>query len=644
VKALTTGKRRLLIVVATVLVLVGAGVGAAALYVNSVPLPAEMSMPEITTVYYADGKTEMARLGAQNRVLLPHDRIVEPVRQAAVAAVDPDFFGSTGGPIARSVVRTGYDLKGSGASTRLKVYVMARKLDDAYSKEQILETYLNAMPYGRGAFGIEAAARAYFGKSAEKDSRSVVSVAEAIALAALVDQTGGEPSQARWNEIRDAMVDLGYLTRPAADALTFPTVRPQDPKRDTTGLDRPTGLVVNHVLAELAASPQFKGKSWDFVRNAGYKIITTVDVRAQEALEKAIDPTQAGSPMNGQPKELQAAGVLVEPGTGRVLAYYGGASGTGSDYAGWYLDEEGVATGYGAHRTGSSFLPYALAAALKDGISLESMWDSRSGRKFPGRTAPIRNTSSCFAPHGKKNGPCTLLGSTLASLEVPFYAVTQAIGSAAVLEMAKAAGIRDMWNDERKRIALDEHQQMSEVSPAEFSTEVSLGQYPVTVLDHATGMATFAAGGRRAAAHFVRQVVKGEEVYYSEKLPQEGEGRVLNEQQAADLTWALSQTQAGRLRGIDTAGKTGSWIDGTVPTHAWMVGYTSRLAAAVWVGSAGRERPLRDSQGRAIFGAGLPAQIFTAAMSAAHADMKLKPERFGPPAHVGDPDRGDTAG
>jgi membrane peptidoglycan carboxypeptidase len=643
-KAMTTRKRRLLIVVAVILVLVGATAGSAALYVGSVPLPALVTSPETTTVYYADGKTEMARLGAERRVALPRDRFTDVVWQAAVAAEDPDFFGSTGGPIARSVVRNAMGLKGSGTSTRLKVYVMARKLDDAYTKDQILEMYLNAMPFGRGAFGVEAAAQAYFGKSVEKDSSRVVSPAEAIALATVIDQTGTEPSQSRWTEVRDAMVDQGYLTRAAADALAFPPALPYDPKRNQTGLDRPTGLVVNHVLAEIVASPQFRGQSWDAIRNGGYTIVTTVDVRAQAALEAVVDPTATGSLMNGQPKELQAAGVLVQPGTGRVLAYYGGASGIGSDYAGWYLDEDGVATGYGAHRAGTSFMPYALAAALKDGISLDSMWDSRSPRRFPGRTEPIRNVSACTPPHGTRNGPCTLLGATLASLEVPYYSLTQAIGSATVLEMAKAAGIRHMWNDDRKRIALDDHRQMAEVSPKEFNTEVALGQYPVTVVDHATGMATFAAGGQRATTHFVRQVKRGEDVVYSEALPTEGQGRVLNDQQAADLTWALSQTSAGRLRGIDTAGKTGVWIDGVEPTHAWMVGYTTDLAAAIWVGSAGRERPLRDSQGRAIFGAGLPAQIYTAVMGATHADMLLKPGRFGPPAHVGDADRGDSAG
>jgi len=639
-------KRRLLIALAVIVALVGAALGSAAVYVSNVEVPGLADLPQSTTVYYSDGRTVMARLGEVNRTNLEYQQIPEELARATVVADEPDFWSSSRGAIARRVVRVYFDLRGSGVTTRARVAVAAGKLEDEYSKEQVLAAYLNAMPYGRRAFGVEAAAQAYFGKSADRNAPAAgrITTAEAIALASLADQPGPEPSSARWGEVRDAMVGSGWLERSAADALTFPKTIAYDPKADESRLERPTGLVVNHVLSELAATSVFQGRGWDGIRNGGYRIVTTLDATAQALLERTANATVAGSAMHGQPETLQAAAVSLEPGTGRVLAYFGGHNGLGSDYAGIFTDEQGDVAGYGAHRPGTSFFVYALAAALKADISLNSRWDSKGPRRFPGRTAPVVNASTCARRYGVPNGPCTLLGSTVASLNVPYYAVTQTVGSATVLEMAKAAGIAHMWTDDRKRVDLDRYPGMAELSPARFAVELTFGQYPVTVLDQATGMATFAADGVRADTHFVKAVRAGSRTVYSERLPQGAGTPVLTGPQLADLTWALSQTGTARLKGVDAAGKSGAWIDGKVPTHAWMIGYTRSLATAVWVGSAGRERPLTDRRGAQIFGSGLPTTIYRTFMDGAHAGLRLRPGRFAPPAHVGDDSRGDADG
>ena len=132
--------------------------------------------------------------------------------------------------------------------------------------------------------------------------------------------------------------------------------------------------------------------------------------------------------MNGQPANLQAALVAVEPGTGRVLAYYGGHDGKGNDYAGFYFDENGEATGVGRHPPGSSFKVYTLAAALKAGISLNSYWQW-TPHDMPGRAEdnPIRNASYCPTDYdtGDQKAedavPARCCESTIASLNVPFY-------------------------------------------------------------------------------------------------------------------------------------------------------------------------------------------------------------------------------
>ena len=174
----------------------------------------------------------------------------------------------------------------------------------------------------------------------------------------------------------------------------------------------PVGLVINHVFDELShtdGSPLL-GQSWDSIRRGGYAITTTIDPRAQQVLEQAADETVAGSVMSGQPENVQAAGAVVEPGTGRVLAYYGGHDGLGSDYASFYVDEKGEPFGFGRYPPGASFMAYTLAAALKAGVSLNSKWQWTPHEQV-GRPAGalIRNTSTC--PSNPRGQTCSLLDS-----------------------------------------------------------------------------------------------------------------------------------------------------------------------------------------------------------------------------------------
>jgi membrane peptidoglycan carboxypeptidase len=450
-----------------------------------------------------------------------------------------------------------------------------------------------------------------------------------------------ENSRNRWNEIRTSMVALKYLTQDQADAMTYPTtIKPYAGRADRSGMQRPVGLVANHVLSELTTNPssQFKGMTWSAIRDGGYKIYTTIDPRAQAAVETSADAAVAGSVMAGQPANLQSAAVLVEPGTGRVQGYFGGHDGMGADYAGFYYDEKGGAAGFGAHPPGSSFMVQTLAGGLKAGVSLKSNWQW-TPHDMPGRTgtAQIRNASTCPSDQNK-TGACSLLDSTVASLNVSFYGLTASVTPAKVLEMARDAGIDSIWTDSRERQDLSQVKDMGQVTPAKFDIIVGLGQYPVTVLDQANAMATYAAGGVRAEAHFVAKVIKDDKVVYGEKLPTSDQRRILSPEAIADLDYALSQTQAGKLTGRDSASKTGSWeYNGRSDqnAHAWMVGYTTSLAMAVWIGGKGEEVAIKDSSGSTIWGSGLPAKIYRDVMNTAHDAMKLTPAAFPPPAFVG---------
>jgi membrane peptidoglycan carboxypeptidase len=535
-------------------------------------------------------------------------------------------------------------------------------MDHTYSKEKILEFYLNEVPFGRGAYGIEAAAQAYFGKTARNTAPAAqqVTVAEAMVLASLVKQPepnpndpvgqpGYDPARGgtaaanalmRWEYVREGMVRLRYLSAAQAASLQYPNdVLALNANAFRDGMAQPTGLIVDHVLSELRQNAPFKGEPEDYIRNGGFRIVTTVDQRAQDAAQAAADITRVTAPeaVRDQPADWQAALVAVEPGTGRVLAYYGGNDGTGADYAGWYTDAAGNTVGYGEHRPGSSFKVYDLAEALRQGISLTSNWDSPAVKEFPadGRTVgspagPVRNSSTDPCEPN-----CTLVQATIASLNVPFFDLTEQLGAGNVIDMAQRAGIDSMWTDRvgkgvpvRVDLRAKTGQELvtgSSSAKSMFTTEVGIGQYGVTVLDHANGMATFAAGGERAQAHFVRAVYQHSTLVYAEQLVQSNIG--ITADQVNELTGVLTQVPSAKLaNGWEAAGKTGTWEaanPSTANADTWMVGYTRSLAAAVWLGTKDGRALTTTAGSQAVFGSTAAAPIWRQFMTDAIAAMGL---------------------
>jgi membrane peptidoglycan carboxypeptidase len=662
--------------IAAFIVLAGCGIGVGTYYVDSVPTPDELALPEATTVYYADGKTVMAKLGSENRTLLAFNDMNDSVKEAIVAAEDQtywknagiDFRGVvraawnnlTGGQtqgastITQQYARVAADLKGVTYSRKLREAVIAWKLAHKYSKEQILEFYLNTVPFGRGTYGIEAAAQAYLGKTANNKAPAdrQVTMSEAMVLVAMVKQPEPDPddpegrpgydptrgpialenSKQRWEYIRANLVTTKALTQAQADQLVYPTdVKESNSSSLVSGLDKPTGLAVQHALSELRQADAFRGKGKRYIEDGGFQIVTTIDQRAQQAAENAADIRRSTAPdaLQGQPKNWQAALVAVEPGTGRVLAYYGGNEGSGADYAGWYVDSDGDATGFGYHPPGSSFKVYDLAEALRQDISLNSTWPAPAVKEFPesGRTngspnGPVRNASTAAC-----QPVCTLTEAAIASLNVPFFALTEKIGPANVIDMARKSGVDYMWANDKgtKPDRVDLRAQTGEQVMPRFSTEVGIGQYGITVLDHANGMATMAAGGKRAPVHFVRSVTKGDAKIYGESIVQSDIG--IGQEKINELDDTLSKIPAAKLdNGWDAAGKTGTWQAGksiTQNAHTWMVGYTRALAAAVWVGTTDGSGLKTKDGSYSVFGANYPGPIWRQFMQDATKAMNL---------------------
>ncbi|MEV6931624.1 transglycosylase domain-containing protein, partial [Dactylosporangium sp. NPDC051485] len=562
-----------------------------------------------------------------------------------------------------------------------------------YTKGEIMAMYLNIVYFGRGAYGIEAASQAYFGKPAEK-----LNMAEGMVLAGLIKNPEGtkgkgspfdpniDKKQAtdRFDYIKGQMLKLNFCS--AADAPTkmkYPdtVITPAAARANSVSaqnINKPEGLIIHHVLGEVAALTDPKTgallyedtdadgkKNFDKIRNGGLKIVTTIDKDIQPiAVREATDNKESN--MYKQPGNLQAALVAVEPGTGAVKAYYGGDSGSGNDYAGYYNDPvlgDGKDSCCGGHPPGSTFKVYTLATGLMAGYKIDSMWDGNSPADFPksGRTAksgnPVKNAGDgspskprCDSGHGDW---CTLQEVTVMSLNVPFFALTEAVTPARVIDTARAAGITDMWaNVQGKSTKIDlVNNDGAKVSPTYFSTEVGFGQYPVTVLEHAGGIATFAARGLAAKTHFLKEVWQDGTKTYAEVIaPKRIPG--FTDQMSDDLNTVLQGVPTHyKLKAHDgrqVAGKTGTWQYGEAGSssgnaHAWMVGYSAYdpakkspgLAVAVWVGNKANEQPIKDKNGRAVIGGTLPGPIWMDFLDAALTQLKEPKVNFRPPAHTG---------
>jgi membrane peptidoglycan carboxypeptidase len=694
----------LIISLALFVMLSGGGFVGVTLFFDSVKLGEQLKMPETSMLYYSDG-TPLAKLGQNTRYVVPYDNMSPYVIEALIAAEDKTFWtnegvefsailraawnnltgGTTqgGSTITQQYARLAFELEGRTYARKIREAVLAWKMSDQLSKEDIISSYLNTVPFGRQTFGAEAAAQAYFGKSIKKDAPPAEQItrSEAMALVAMIKQPEPDPenpekypgydptrgeegsvmrqnaereAKKRWGYVLDNLLELHAkdperftLTPEEAATLEFPTtwIPYSEYLAKNEDLTKPVGLIEKHVLAELAFTPgsPFQGMSFNEIRSGGYEIVTTLHPGAQAAAEKAADETVEGSQMYGQPENMQAALVAVEPGTGRVLAYFGGHDGAGSDYAGIFKTEEGTYAGFGAHPPGSSAKVYTLAAAIRNGFSIYSYW-RWTPHEQPGRDRnnPVKNASDCSSDMDPKTKEprtelCTLLESTVASLNVPFYTIATVLSPREVLQMAYDAGIEHIWNDNNERADLDEMggDVGRVIQEKGLSYEIGIGQYKYTVLDHANGMATFASGGLRAEAHFVKEVRKNDQVLFQEQIPDPNGHRIMNQAQIDVLNYTLSQVWKIDINGYQVATKTGTWEYNNggpnANAHAWNVGYTNVLAAAVWVGPKKEEAALYEKNGNPLWGSGLPRRIWEQFMRDATVAMALEgPKRFNP--------------
>jgi membrane peptidoglycan carboxypeptidase len=612
-------RRSLYIAVVLVVVLPLITFGMAYMIVK-VPQPGDLRTNQVSTILASDG-SELAKIVPPegNRVDVSIDQIPVPMRNAVMAAEDRDFYTNPGfsfSGFARAIKNNlfGGDLQGGSTITqqyvknalvgdarsgiggvvrKAKELVISTKMSSEWSKDQVLQAYLNIIYFGRGAYGISAAAKAYFDKPVEQ-----LTVAEGALLAALIQRPSTldpaiDPDGAarRWNWVLDGMVSMGALSKEERAQQVFPPTVPPEQARAANVTTGPNGLIERQVSKELLDLFNIDEQT---LNTQGLQITTTIDPQAQQAAENAVTKY-----LDGQMPDMRSAVASVDPKTGGVRAYYGGSDAQGFDFA-----QAGLPTG-------SSFKVFALVAALEQGIGLGYQVDS----------SPVSlNGITITNVEGEGCGVCNIAEALKRSLNTSYYRLMLKLknGPSDVADAAHSAGIAESFPGVDHTLSED-----GKGGPP--NNGVVLGQYQTRVLDMASAYATLAASGVYHKPHFVQKVVnsRGEVLFDAGTSDNSGEQRI--PKAVADNVTAAMQPIAGWSNGHNLAGgrlsaaKTGTNQLGDTDANrdAWMVGYTPSLATAVWVGTTDGTQPLVTKSGGQVYGSGIPSDIWKSTMDGA---------------------------
>jgi penicillin-binding protein 1A len=581
-----------------------------------------------TYVYANDGHTILAILrGSQARVIVPSSGISEWVKHAIVATEDKRFYEHRAIDL-RGIARAFWnDIRGrpvQGGSTITQQFVknqltgnapsIARKLREAawawqlerhWSKDRILTAYLNTIYFGNGAYGVEQASRVYFGHSAR-----TLTPAEGALLAGIPESpTLWDPvahpklARARRNLVLREMYQQSYLSRAQYDdGIAAPMPKPEDVHLPSTqSLAAP--YFANYVRDQLIQ--RYGAKR---VLGGGLHVTTTIDLGLQQVARDAVAnvlPPSVGP---------AAALVAVDAQTGAVLAMVGGRN--------YHESQFNLAT-QGERQPGSSFKPFVLAAALRDGIAPSSVFDSHPVTIYAaGRWWKVNNYEGDYL------GQINLVKATAYSDNSVFAQLTNVVGPANVVAAAHALGI---------------------TTPLQPYFSIGLGAEPATPVEMARAFASFANGGNRIDGSLFGDVPRAVEcVSFPAKngvgpcVPNSPELRPalaatpdLSQQRAAivdNLLQGVVQYGTGTkaaIPGRQVAGKTGTTENFG---DAWFVGFTPQIVAAVWVGYPNKLVPmLTEYRGGSVAGGTYPALIWKAFMTNALSYLKLPPLSFTPP-------------
>lgn len=544
--------------------------------------------PESSKIYSRDGTLLYEFHGEYKRTAVNLSNISEHFKEATLAIEDKDFYrhGAISLPgVARALVanyKSGQVTQGGSTITqqlvknallsrersfgrKLSEILLAYKIERHFSKDQILELYLNEIPYGRNAYGVEAASQAYFGKSA-----SQLGLAESAYLAALpqapsyYSPTGDHPEEleARKNKVLDVMLEQGYISQEEHGAAKEQKV---DFKTVKTSMVAPYFVSwIQNILTEQYGR--------EFLEQGGLKVHTTLDLHLQEIAERVV---KEGAVANAQQyNAYNAALVAVEPSTGKILAmvggkdYFGAAEPQGCKPGVNCKFEPHVNVAVAQRQPGSSFKPYAYATSFKPEFGY-----SPTSRVLDAPAVFGTAGGRPYIPHnydGGSRGWVTIRKALAGSLNIPAVRIVAAVGVDNVVNTAKSLGITSPMQN--------------------CGLSVVLGGCEVRLVDHVSGFAALSnMGVNNGSTPFNRIEDKQGNVLYDYQPKNE---QAVNPEAAYELISIMTDDASrqyifGRdnplnLEGRPVACKTGTtqnWKDG------WTLCFTPQLAAGVWTGN-----------------------------------------------------------
>jgi penicillin-binding protein 1A len=561
--------------------------------IGNLPLKAER------TILFDTKGRPFATLFAENREAIPLKKIPRHVREAVIAIEDERFYKHHGVDfkgIARAILvnlRYGKVVEGGSTITqqyikntfggkektlerKIREAVLAYKLERQYPKNKILESYLNTVYFGHGAYGIEAAAEKFFGKKAQD-----LSLAEGAMLAGLPKSPlrfspyyYPKTAKKRQERVLRKMVELGYISASEAKVAAAQPLNLQ-PLKSEEQLTAPyfVEYVKQQLIREYGVNKVFKG---------GLKVYTTLDLEVQRAAERAIKTT-----LNRR-RDPSAAIVALDPKTGFIKALVGGRD---------FQKQKYNLAVQGRRQPGSAFKTFVLVAALSKGIPPTRTYNGSSPRIIPivgqdEQGKPWRGEDWVVRNYGGQSyGSLTIREATIKSVNAVYAQLIMDVGPKNVVKIAKKMGIAS---------TIEPH-------PAIAIGGLTIGVSP---LDMAVAYATLASGGIRHRPIAILKV-------------KDKEGNVLktNEPKGSRVipTWVAGETtkilqdviRRGTGRRADirrpAAGKTGTTQN---YQDAWFIGYTPDLVAAVWVGYPKAQIPMRAVHGRRVAGGTFPALIW----------------------------------
>ncbi|MFH8981395.1 transglycosylase domain-containing protein [Streptomyces varsoviensis] len=669
------------LVTASCLGFMGLMVGAVGIALLMVDIPTAQAASKVqkNVYYWADGKTMVVAGGGElNRQIVPLSQIPQSMQNAVIAAENASFESDSGVDpmgIARAVLKMAQGGETQSGSTITQQFVkntylnqeqtLQRKATELLisikvglrtSKDDILAGYLNTAYYGRGAYGIQAAARAYYNKDC-----SDLTPTESAYLAAtlngpnLYDPWGGQgPAATPEKNTKRAVERWQFALRREVEtkrmkpeerqkwlAKGFP--KPQRPKPATNRAgqigyltDLADAYIVAHSKGKITKAQLDKG---------GYQIHTTFQRDKVDTLAKSVEDVRKA---NIKPKErkvdehVQFGGASVEPGTGKIIAIYGG-----EDALKHYTnnaDDTGV-------QVGSTFKPFVLAAAMEHGkrnpgrsadqgddertpVSPESVYDGDNEvtlRDFNGQIWHDKDGSEWRQKNdgGENRGPISLRTAMQFSVNTPYIQLGMDVGTDVVRQEAIKAGL-------------------SKGQLASLSPTFSLGTSAPSAIRLAGAYGTFAAKGKQAEPYSVEKVEKdGTAVYkHEEETTQAFDANIANN--VTDVLRNVVEHGTGtsaKLDGRPAAGKTGTTDENR---SAWFAGYTPQLSTAIGmfrVDPNAKNQEFLSMRGvggqKTIHGASYPAEIWADYMNKA---LKGKPvEDFDKPQPIGKKIFGDGA-